>query len=785
MIRSVLKQSQRISIRVITLAAAVALIAVVTLGYVTSSRSIAALTAQREDSLDALRVARSKHIAQYMEIVQDQIRTFAIDGMVTEATAEFAESFAQLNETPDETVEGATSGVRGYYEQQFKPRLEEAGGTWPGANAFLPRSKAGTLLQSWYISQNTNAVGSKLNLNAASTEHPYNVSHAKYHPIIREYLVAFEYYDIFLFDLKGNLVYSVYKETDYATNFLNGPYRETNFADVYRSAHGSSTPGEVFTQDFRSYIPSYGAAAAFVSSPVFSGDEKIGVAVFQLPVGRINSIISDASGLGETGHAFMVGSDMMLRTDVRFEEESTILRAKAETDAVTRAVAGESGTSTGPGYSGETTIAAFGPVEIEGLDWALVAEIDRSEALASAYALQRVIMIAGLVVLIGSILLSVLLGTVIAKTVTKFVGTMLKALDAENADEMRMDENRGDELAAIAVGFNRFLERLDSADQEVKCSREIDLQKTERLTKLLGDIGAGADPIDTSAQQIAGASQSLSEGASTQASSLEEISASLEEIASMTERNADNCRQATILAEECTSSSDKGQEEMKEMSEAMSEIKSSSAEISKIIKVIDEIAFQTNLLALNAAVEAARAGEAGKGFAVVAEEVRDLAQRSAEAAKNTSAMIEESTKRADRGVSIAERVGEALEEILVSTKKVSSLVGEISAASQEQSQGISQVNQGVSDLDRVTQQNAGNSEELASNAEETAAQVGSLRDLIGQFDGGEVKDGAPMPSAQPAHEPAASSFESDPMVAKSESSPEKLIPFDEDSLESF
>ncbi len=253
---------------------------------------------------------------------------------------------------------------------------------------------------------------------------------------------------------------------------------------------------------------------------------------------------------------------------------------------------------------------------------------------------------------------------------------------------------------------------------------------TRPINETVQNLTNGSDQIAAAAGQIAASSQSLAEGASEQASALEETSASMEELTSMTKQNADNAIQADNLMRQSLTTIASTNQAMVEMDLSMNQIAASSEQTSKIIKTIDEIAFQTNLLALNAAVEAARAGEAGAGFAVVADEVRNLAMRATEAAKNTASLIEDTVLKVKTGKDIVSKVTSAFQEVTESSTKVGSLVGEISAASKEQAQGIGQINKAITEMDSVTQQNAASSEQSAAAAEEMNAQAESMIDTI-------------------------------------------------------
>jgi methyl-accepting chemotaxis protein len=322
--------------------------------------------------------------------------------------------------------------------------------------------------------------------------------------------------------------------------------------------------------------------------------------------------------------------------------------------------------------------------------------------------------------MLGVGLLALILGVAVyvwvARRVAKPIGEAVERLDqlaSGDADlTIRLAVASEDETGHLARGLNRFLDNLQA---------------------LVGEIRESSVEVAAASQQLSAASEGLSSGSQEQASSLEETAASLEQITGTVKQNADNAKQANQFAAGSRDIAERGGEVVTAAVEAMGEITKASKKIADIITAIDEIAFQTNLLALNAAVEAARAGEQGRGFAVVAAEVRNLAQRSAAAAKEIKDLIGDSVAKVESGSDLVNRSGKTLGEITTAVKRVTEIIREIAAASEEQSSGIDQVNRAVTQMDHVVQSNAAGTEELSSTAHSLTIQADQLKSLVARF----------------------------------------------------
>ena len=600
-------------------------------------------------------------------------------------------------------------------------------------------------------------------------------------------------YDLFLICAQhGHVLFTQAAESDLGANLDIGPLKDEGLARMWRKVKAAKGPA---IADYAPYSPSNGDDACFLGVPFYdSMNQMTAVVAVQLSSAPMNKVVQSRTGLGETGSAYIVGRADDGRTYLRTDRviKDAKLGDPKDNEYIQRGLSGETGYAFKTGSTGERELVCFSPLQFLDLQWTLQTSIAEHEVLQSVEAMEATArdvddkientrnaamgrikvfslglmalftVVCGLVAWLTSrkITRPIVQASAVADAVAQ--GDLTHRLDSEDQDEIGHLSRALDRMSEGLKGKAELADAIAGGDLTVKVSLagpkdqfgHALVKMTENLNKVLGDVRDAADRVGAGSREISDSSTSLSQGATEQAASLEEISSSMTELSGQVKINAENAMQADQLSRLAKEAAGTGVDQMHNMTAAMGEISSGSEEIAKIIKVIDDIAFQTNLLALNAAVEAARAGAHGKGFAVVAEEVRNLAGRSAKAARETAQLIEGSLGKVTNGSEIADRTSESLASIVQSITQASDLVGEIAAASNEQSQGIGEVTAGLGQIDSVTQQNTANSEETASAAQELASQARVLQEALAGF---QLKGGRNRTSPAPvaaAPEPA-------------------------------
>jgi len=414
----------------------IAMVTIIALGAFAYRTSSGNLTHAAEEKLSALMEARRGDIGRYLSSIRQDIALLATNRTVILALDAFSGAYAELGDGAEKT------------------------------------------LQELYIDRNPNPAGKKHLLDAAGDPSAYTRRHREFHPWLRKLVDERGYYDIFLVDAGGRVVYSVFKERDFASDFSQGRWRNTAAAALVRGLRDNPHGEVVRFADFAPYAPSNDEPAAFIAAPILDAEGAfLGALMFQMPIERINAVMQVASGMGESGETYLVGADLLMRSDSRFSKESTILKTRVNTAPVTEALAGRSGVRHGADYRGTPVVSAYGPLDFSGSRWAVVAEIDQAEVDAPVMAM-------GLKLLIGAAVLALLVGIVgllFARSITRPVTDMTAAMGKLAAGDLAVivpARDKTDEIGEMAQAVEIFKQNALEKKRMDEVERE--RQETER-----------------------------------------------------------------------------------------------------------------------------------------------------------------------------------------------------------------------------------------------------------------------------------------------------------------
>jgi len=681
-------------------AALAAALAVGVMNYVTARDRILGM---EDKSLSAILDARKAAFARQLEVIEQDVVLQAADSTVLHGLESLEYGWRQFGDDP------------------------------------------GPTLQKLYITDNPNPAGKKDELLRASDESDYSQAHARIHPHFRSLVKKRGYYDVFLIDANGNVVYTMFKEADYATNLLTGKWKDSDIAAAFKVVRANPKAGRVVFTDFQSYAPSNGDPASFIAAPVLGSDGKFaGVLAFQMPVDAINATMQEKSGLGETGEAFIVGRDFLMRSNSRFSKESTILKRKVENVAVRSALDGRRGVTEAADFRGRASLVAYLPFDFVGVRWAFVAEKSMDEVMAPVVAMRNQALTGTGI----TIAILALIGLFFARSLVRPIAAMTAAMGrlagGDKATEIPA-RNRRDEIGEMAAAVQVFKdgmienERLQAESREAERRTQEEERRREEENRAaeartaeerrlaeeraqaerrkamleLADsfessVGAVIQSVTTSAVQMESAAQSMTSTAeetnrqsAAVAAAAEQATANVQAVASAAEELASAVREVGRQVEQSTSITQNAVEEAKKTNARVQGLAEAAQKIGEVVNLINDIASQTNLLALNATIEAARAGEAGKGFAVVASEVKSLANQTAKATEEIGAQI-----GAIQG-STAEAV-QAIQGIGSTIAKVSEIASAIASSVEEQNAATSEIAGNATQAAAGTQEVAGN-----------------------------------------------------------------------------